>query len=612
MSFHLVVGTAGHIDHGKTSLVRALTGRNLDALPEEKERGITIALGFAPLDLGDGQRVGLVDVPGHERLVRTMIAGATGIDAVMLCVSAVDGTMPQTREHLDILELLGVPAGALVITMADLVDEEMLELAMEDARDAVAGTFLEGAPVIATSAEDGRGLDELRALLASWSPRPRDERGPFRLPVDRAFSRAGFGTVVTGTSWSGTLDDGATVQLLPGDATARVRGIELHGDRADRAEPGRRTALNLGGVDVEQVPRGTVVAHGPVPCPHMLDVSYRHLAGAPPLRDGDPVRVLLGTAERIGRIALADVRLELPGGAQAFAQLRVDAPLPCLPGDRFVLRRTSPLETLGGGVVVDPWAPKLRRKHREAAGKELARLEGGDPSVWLERAGELGLDPADWARRAPGAEAIVLGGRCFAPRVVARLKGHLLEALATFHTEQPLALGAPRRELHAGRLGHLPDKVFDGLLARVAGTGAAVMDGAKVRAAGFEVLLSPAMQALYDAVLATVSAAGVAGQRPKDVHAAHPEPEVAALLRLLERRDQVLSVDKVGWVTPAAVEALRGQLRAYFEEADALSTGAFKEATGLTRRAAIPWLEWLDGRKWTVREGDVRRAGPLL
>ncbi len=612
MDYGLVIGTAGHIDHGKTTLVRALTGTHLDTLPEEQERGITIALGFAPLTLPDGRTVGFVDVPGHERLVRTMIAGATGIDAVLLCVSAVDGAMPQTREHLAILELLGVPAGAVVVTMADLVDEEMLELAVEDARDAVAGTFLEGAPVLATSATEGQGLDALRTYLQALSPRPRRRDGPFRLPVDRTFSRPGFGTVATGTSWSGTLSDGATVQLLPSDRTARVRGIEVHGEAVEVAEPGRRTALNLAGVDTSEVPRGTVVATEGVPCPHMLDVAYRHLAGAPVLHDGDGVRVLLGTAERIGRIVLADVRSELPGGGRAYAQLRVDAPLPCLPGDRFILRRTSPVETLGGGEVLDPWAPKLHRKRREEAGKELAKLASGDVGVWLVRAGEAGLAPADWAARAPGVDAAQLGGRCFAPTVVARLCGALLEALAAFHAAQPLALGAHRRELHRGRLAHLPERVFDAVLARLASQGAVEVDGALVRASGFAVALEPGQQALADAVVASIERAGLEGLRPKELHTAHPEPEVAALLRVLEAAGRIVSVDKVGWVVPDTITRLRSLVAGHFASSAALSTGAFKDLTSLTRRAAIPWLEWLDARGWTRREGDERVRGPRL
>ncbi|MCA9569222.1 MAG: selenocysteine-specific translation elongation factor, partial [Myxococcales bacterium] len=301
----LVVGTAGHIDHGKTSLVKMLTGRDLDTLPEEQERGITIALGFAPLDLPDGRRAALVDVPGHERLVRTMVAGATGLDAVMLVVSAVDGVMPQTREHLAILQLLGVRRGIVVVSMADLVDEELLELAMADVEDVVAGTFLEGCPIVPTSAPQGRGKDEVLGLLAGFTESQADPEGPFRLPVDRAFSRPGFGTVVTGTSWSGTLADGATVDLLPSSRQARVRGIQVQGQSTQAAPPRARVALNLAGTEVADVPRGTVVAHGHVPCPHMVDAVYEHLASSPPLDDGAPVRVLLGTSEVLGRIHMA-------------------------------------------------------------------------------------------------------------------------------------------------------------------------------------------------------------------------------------------------------------------------------------------------------------------
>lgn len=612
MDYGLVIGTAGHIDHGKTTLVRALTGTDLDTLPEEQERGITIALGFAPLTLTDGRLAGFVDVPGHERLVRTMIAGATGIDAVILCVSAVDGAMPQTREHLAILELLGVPAGAVVVTMADLVDEEMLELAVEDVKDAVAGTFLDGAPVIATSSVTGQGLDALRDHLATLAPRPRRREGPFRLPVDRAFSRPGFGTVVTGTTWSGTLRDGAIVTLLPGSDTARVRGIEVHGASVDEALPGRRTALNLAGIETAQVPRGTVVATEGVPCASMIDVAYRHLDDAPPLADGASVRVLVGTAERIGRVVLADVRPELPAGARGFLQLRLDAPMPCLPGDRFVLRRTSPVTTLGGGEILDPWAPKLRSRHREEAARELARLQGGDLRVWLQRAGEEGLDPKDWARRAPGVDAVVLGGRAFGAPVVARLSGLLLDAVARFHLDQPLALGAQRRELHRGRLAHLDERVFDALLARLAEQGGLVVDGAMVRAPGFAVALDPAQAALAERVVGSIAGAGLDGLRPKALHEAHPEPEVAALLRVLDAGGRIRSIDKVGWVVPEAIEGLRAHVVTHFEGNDELATGAFKDLTGLTRRAAIPWLEWLDAQGWTRRDGDVRRAGPRL
>ena len=609
MAFGLVVGTAGHIDHGKTTLVRALTGHDLDALPEEKDRGITIALGFAPWDIG-GQRVGIVDVPGHERLVRTMIAGVAGIDAVLLCVSAVDGAMPQTREHLAILQLLGVQTGALVITMADLVDdEEMLELAVEDVKDTVAGTFLDGAPVVVTSAVDGRGLDALADVVGGFQARERPVDAPFRLPVDRAFQRTGFGTVVTGTTWGGRLADGDAVQLLPGEGTARVRGIEVHEATVGEALPGRRTALNLAGIGVEDVPRGTVAAVGPVPCPQILDVRYRHLDGLAPIDDRAQVRVLLGTAERLGRIHLAEA---LEGGDSSFAQLRLDAPLPCLPGDRFVIRRPSPAETLGGGEVLDPWAPKLRSKAREAWGTQLRRLERGHRDVLLERAGEVGLSQAEWADRGGGDEPLWLGGRAYAKAIVARLKGVLLEAMAAFHEANPLSLGANRGELRRGRLGHLPDKVFDDLVGRLAVKGQLELDGTLMRAVGFAVAPDPEQAALQERILASIAASRFEGLRPRDVHSAHPEPEVLALLRLLERDGRIVDVDKVGWVDVDRVDGMRAGLAEHFGAEETLSTGAFKERFELTRRTAIPWLEWLDAQKWTQREGDVRRRGPKL
>ncbi len=610
MAFGLVVGTAGHIDHGKTTLVRALTGHDLDALPEEKDRGITIALGFAPWDLGD-QRVGVVDVPGHERLVRTMIAGVAGIDAVLLCVSALDGAMPQTREHLAILQLLGVQAGALVITMADLVDdEEMLELAVEDVKDTVKGTFLDGAPVVVTSAINGRGLDALAAVVGSFQPRDRPLDAPFRMPVDRAFQRTGFGTVVTGTTWGGRLADGDVVQLLPGGGTARVRGIEVHGATVEEALPGRRTALNLAGVGVHDVPRGTVAAIGPVPCPQIIDVRYRHLGGLAPLHDRSPVRVLLGTAERLGRMVFATDAME--GGDTGFAQLRLEAPMPCLPGDRFVIRRPSPAETLGGGEVLDPWAPKLRVKAREVWSEQLRRLERGQRDVLLERAGEEGLSADGWTQRGVGDEPVWLGGRAFAKAVVARLKGVLLEAMAAFHEANPLSLGATRGELRRGRLGHLADRVFEELVARLADKGQLQVDGTLIRANGFAVAPNAAQAALQERVFASIAAARFEGQRPKDVHGAHPEPEVLALLRLLERDARITDIDKVGWVANDQVQALREGLVEHFGVEETLSTAAFKERFGLTRRTAIPWLEWLDGQKWTQRDGDVRRRGPRL
>ncbi len=602
----LVVGTAGHIDHGKTSLVRSLTGVDLDTLPEERERGITISLGFTHLELADGRRVGFVDVPGHERLVRTMVAGATGLDAVLLCVSAVEGAMPQTREHLAILDLLGVRRGLVALTMADLVDAELLELAVEDVRDLVRGTFLEGSPVVPFSSVTGQGRQELLDALGALPDTDRAAEGPFRLPVDRVFVRPGFGTVVTGTAWSGELRDGATVRLLPDGGEARVRGIEVHGERRDAAVAGRRTALNLAGLsDVE---RGAVVVSGEVPCPSVVDVRYRALADAPELEDGESVRVLHGTTERGARLWLAQEGDTVPPGFDGWLQLRLDRPLPCLAGDRLVVRRASPARTLGGGRIVDPFAPKIRRRDRPEHAAGLDRLDRGDARVHLERAGEAGLGKAELVERGVDpAGAVQLGDRWFAREVVDRLADHLVASLRAWHAELPLARGAPRRDLRRGRLAHLGDRAFDALLDEVLRRGEVELDGPLARIRGFVVRLDPDQAALQARVAAAIEGSGLEGRTDRAL--AELGPEAWSLVRLLEAEGRVEEVSQLGWIARARLAELEASVRGWFAGHGELSPADFKDLTGLTRKAAIPLLEWLDRRRITRRSGDVRIPG---
>lgn len=602
-----VVGTSGHIDHGKTSLVRALTGVDLDTLPEEQERGITIALGFAPLDLPDGRRVAFVDVPGHERLVRTMISGATGLDAALLCVSAVDGVMPQTREHVAILDLLGVRDGAVVLTMADLVDDELLELARDDVEGAVKGTFLEGKPIVAWSAVTKQGRDEVIALLGGFAARPRPTEGPYRLPIDRIFSRPGFGTVVTGTGASGVLADGATARILPEGLSARVRGLQVHGESVPEARAGWRTAINLAAVEREGFERGSVLVVGDVPNASILDVRYRHLADAPPLPDGAGIRVLHGTTEREGHLHVGEGD-EIPPGFDGWAQLRLAAPLPCWPGDRFVIRRPSPAETLGGGQIVDPWAPRLRRRDAARWISELDRLAAGDRGVWLERVGEHGLEPAAWAARG-GGPGVEIGDRVFAVPVAARLEDALSGAVARFHADHPLQRGAGRRELHKERLGHLSERTFDALVERLVAAGEVEVEGPMLRAAGFRVRLDPAQQKLRDAIRAHVVSAVAEGVKTKDLYELFPDPQAPALVHLLEGEGEFQPVAQLGWVSKPVLDTVIGQVRAYFETNEQLTPAAFKDLTGLSRKSAIPLLEWLDKSKVTKRLGDVRVRG---
>lgn len=606
----LVIGTAGHIDHGKTSLVRALTGVDLDRLPEERERGITIALGFTHLSLPNGRNAALVDVPGHERLVRTMISGATGLDAALLCVSAVDGVMPQTREHLAILDLLGVQAGVVVLTMSDLVDEETLELAQLDVEELVEGTFLEGAPVCVTAAgPELRGIDDLRQTLANLEIHGREGAGPLRLPVDRAFVRAGFGTVVTGTLRSGRLEDGDEVELLPEGLRCRVRGVQVHGEPVAHATVGQRTAANLAGIERDDLHRGMVVCHpGVLPPCSILDAHLTTLAGAPPLQAESRVRLLVGTAEVLAVVtliateggALAPDQLE--EGSRAFIQLRTEAPIVAMPGDRFIARRESPVETLGGGVLLDPWARRVRRRDSAPAAAALRRLHAGDRAVFLERAGDLGLPPAQAGLRSvPESAAVVLAETWLHPTVVSRLEERLLAGLADAHAERPLSLGVSRRELHRPPLGHLPARLYDALVERLVDRGEIVIEGPRMRLPTFSVQLSPAQQARSQHLENTVRDAGLEGPKAGDLLKSDPE-----LIHLLTEAGALVRVaDKLLHREPLA--ALVETVRSWLTQNGEMGATDFKALTGLSRKHAIPLLEWLDSEKVTMRQGDTRR-----
>ncbi|MCP4809561.1 MAG: selenocysteine-specific translation elongation factor [Proteobacteria bacterium] len=594
-----VVGTAGHIDHGKTTLVRSLTGVDLDALPEERQRGITIALGFTPLTLPSGRIASFVDVPGHERLVRTMISGATGVDAVVLCVSAVEGVMPQTREHLAILKLLDVQHGLIALTMADLVDEDMIELATDDVRDAVEGSFLEDAPLIVTSAETRQGIDELIAAIDALPAVERSPDGPFRLPVDRTFVQKGFGSVVTGTTLSGSVSDGDDLVVLPQGDKVRVRGVQVHGEKRSQSRAGLRTALNLVGAGRDELPRGTVVASPDVPTTSILDARVHLLTDAPAIASGSRVRLLIGTAEVLAVAQVLDG--DLDPGTSHLVQLRTSEPVVALPRDRFVLRRESPLVTLGGGVVLDPWAPKVRNKTAASAAAQLERLEQGDATVFLERAGLAGLAKADAATR--GATGPMLGGRVFSPAAVDRLIRVVLADLDGLHAENPLVPGAPRRALYRGPAAALHAPGFDELIQTLASRDELVVDGPRVRRPDFAVVRTAAQEAQAATLFARIEAAGIEGLKREEACEGLADGE--ALLQLGLDADQA---DRVAGrlYGRGVLDRLIADVERVLDEEGDLSPGRFKELTGLARRGAIPLLEWLDARKVTRREGDTR------
>ena len=476
---HVIVGTAGHIDHGKSALVLALTGTDPDRWEEEKRRGITIDLGFAHLDLGEDLRIGFIDVPGHERFVKNMLAGVGGIDLVMLIVAGDESIKPQTREHFDICKLLGIRRGLIVITKSDLVDREVLDLVRLEVQEFVAGSFLADAPMLAVSARTGEGLDELKNELRRLSleapPKPTDL--PFRLPIDRSFVMKGFGAVVTGTLIAGTVEKEAEVEIFPLGKRARVRGIEVYNAPADRATAGQRTALNLAGIEARQITRGMVLAAPGLFQPTTsLDCTLNLLPSARPLKNHAPVHFHCGTAEMLARVVLLEGK-EMKPGATGFVQLRLSEPGLFVPGDRFIIRQFSPVTTIGGGGVLDN-APPKHRPGDPATLESLRVLEHGEPEARLEllaqRAGEAtpadlaartGWNPADVLRVAKSLanqKRLVLLGQPPSLLVHAahftRLAKLLLEQLEKFHAANPLVAGLPKEELRSklitGRAAH--------------------------------------------------------------------------------------------------------------------------------------------------------------
>ena len=619
----VVVGTAGHIDHGKTALVHALTGIDTDRLPVEKKRGITTELGFAHLPL-DGRTVAVVDVPGHERFVKSMVAGATGLDLVMLVIAADEGVMPQTREHLDICQLLGVQGGIVVLAKRDLVDDEWLAMVEGEVRAALAGTFLAAAPIVPVSARTGAGLDDLRAALAARIAAlpPRAAGGVFRLPIDRVFTIKGFGTVVTGTIASGAVRAGDELVVLPRGLPTRARGLEIHGGATDAAPAGARCAVNLAGVAVDDVARGDVLAHpGAIAPSHILDVRFQYIAAAPhPLPARSRVLLHHGTAQVIAILELADA--PLPPGGVSVGQLRVDqaTPLAALPGDRVLVRGFVPLAhhgtTIGGGELLRVHGARMRKGQAPAAalvGASLVERVGFE----VRAAAAAGLDLAALARRtgqppealAPALDTLVAAGDLVATgdawlhaAVVADLEGR---ALAALDAAPDRALG--KETLRGALPGALPARAFDAIVDGLIRRGAAAVDGEQVRRE--KRAPAAALSPLEAELLDRFRAWAVEPPRPKEVSAAtgRPEPQVkAALDRLLAAR-ALTKIKPDLYLATDVVASLRDRLIAHLDAHGQITPQQWKELTGASRKYAIPLAEHFDAEKITLRVGDLRR-----
>jgi selenocysteine-specific elongation factor len=617
---HVIVGTAGHIDHGKSALVQALTGTDPDRWEEEKRRGITIDLGFAHLDL-EGLRLGFVDVPGHERFVRNMLAGAGGIDLVALVIAADESIKPQTREHFDICRLLGIQRGLAVLTKADLVEPDVLELVRLETEEFLAGSFLEGAPIVAASARTGEGLDELRAALqeAAAEVPGKDSSHHFRLPVDRAFTMKGFGTVITGTLVSGSVGKDEEVEVFPSQQRLRVRGLQVHGQSVERALAGQRTAVNLAGGGTDNLERGMVLARPGLFAPtDRADVLLTLLPSARPLKHGARVHFHQGTAEILTEVRLLD-RDKLEPDGEAYAQLRLAAPTLLLPGDRFIIRQFSPVITIGGGRVLSAQRRRWRRKDAKALA-HLGTLAGGNRTkiveamVEREARGVL-TEPQIVARTGWRAEELreVVAALVRAKKLRQLSDGPLavasaartedlatktVAALDAFHKKEPLLEGIPKEELKERLFGRVDDALFAVVLRELTRGGKVEVAGDKVKRAGRSVTLSREEEEARQVIEATKDVLAKVGVDAK---------RAQKIVQILLREGALVKVTEGLLFHRQALNELPPMLRDYKnQKGEELSVPAFKELTGVTRKYAIPLLEYLDRQRATRRAGDQR------
>jgi len=632
----IVIGTAGHIDHGKSALVRALTGTDPDRLKEEQARGITIDLGFAHLEAG-GLNLAFVDVPGHERFVKNMLAGAGGIDLVMLIVAADESVMPQTREHFQICRLLQVPAGIIVLTKADIADADMLEVARIETRELVAGSFLAGAPVVAVSSRTGEGLDALRRALTSAASavRERDRGGPTRLPIDRVFSVKGFGTVVTGTLVSGCIRQDDELLVLPRDLRVKVRGLQVHGRQAGAADAGHRVAANLGGIDLADLARGdTLSAPSALESTRRADAVVELLPDTRALKHGARVRFHNGTTEVLARVAVASSRdgsgtaAEIAPGGSAYVRIRFEAPTVLTRGDRFIVRAYSPSVTIGGGVVLDPLPVRaaIRNAAALARYRRLDSPDGETPAsdsavlAFMDDSGAAGLPRGALISRGglsqAGADATVtrlvglgrasrVGELLVSPAVLRDLSDRLMTALTAHHASQPLSDGMSREEARERLFGRAAPAVFDHVVGELVAAKRIVARD-RLAVAGHQVSLSPEEARARAAIEQAFRDGGLAPPAESALAAAANVSAAVAdkITALLVRQKTLVKVDALLFHAEALaglkadVQALKGSAR--------VDVSAFKERYGISRKYAIPLLEYLDRERITRRVGDSR------
>jgi selenocysteine-specific elongation factor len=633
----LILGTAGHVDHGKTSLVRALTGIDTDRLKEEKERGITIELGFAYLDLPCGHRLGIVDVPGHEKFVRNMVAGAAGMDLVAFIIAADEGIMPQTREHFEICQLLGIRDGLIVLTKKDMVSEEWLEMVQDDVRDFFKGSFLAEVPIIAVSSVTGEGVDQVRTVLDEKIKKTvfHEEHGPFRLAVDRVFSMKGFGTVVTGSSMSGRVAVGEELEFYPAGVIAKIRGIQVHSKDVDLVEAGHRTAINLQGIDKEQINRGDMAATpDSLVNSTLLDADFHYLASNPAkLKNRSQVRVHVGTREIAGRLVFLETD-EVQPGENAAVQLLLLEPAAVWPGDRYVVRSYSPVRTIGGGIIRNNAPPKRKRstlQDRENNHRIFALYaEGTDHErllLFLREAGQAGLTQKQLSTRlgvfgnrlkkllqlpVSSGQIVVVDSerqRLVAAPVVEELTAAILAVLSRYHQDNPLKTGLAREELRSGFKPPVDPKLFQHSLDTLLKKKEIVQEQAEVRLPGFTVTLQVDEQELQNRILDLYQLGGLTPpilSETLEKLKAFPEKQIMQVFSLLLQDKKLVKISETLYFAPQSLERLAADLTSYIQKEGEIDAPRFKDLTGLTRKFSIPLLEYFDRIKLTIRIGDKR------
>ncbi len=635
---NVIIGTAGHIDHGKTALIKALTGVDADRLPEEKRRGITVDLGFAEMMIGD-VHCGFVDVPGHERFVKNMLAGASGIDLVMLVIASDESVMPQTREHFDICRLLGINAGIVVLTKADLVDSETFEIAKLDAAELVSGSFLEHAPMVSVSSRNGDGIEQLKGVIqqiATSLPTRRD-RLVTRFPIDRSFSMKGFGAVVTGTLASGEIEEGSELELLPDKIKVRVRGLQTHGHAVTKAAAGQRVAVNLAGIDHSKIVRGmTLVPTATLQPTQMIDAEIEVLPDASkPLRSRQRVRVHIGTKEALARVQILNDTGEIAQGAKDFAQVRLETPVLAVPGERFIIRSYSPQTTIAGGNVIDAVAEKHRCKENKTVRNRLSDLLSASDDVnkkvrlLVNAAGTSGLRFAEiQARTAIKNEMLTVAieanlasdtiveanGRYLSHNDFKRLSASVEKVIGEFHAREPLAKGIVREALREKLFAFLPVEIFQAVIDSLQAAKRISLEKETVRLGSYQQNLSPEETAFSEKILSKYQTAGLEVPKLEEALAESlagtklQMPQARKLFQILLDSGEIVKVTDEFYFAKKAIDGLANVLRKFADGTSdrLIDVPKFKDIAGISRKYAIPLLEYFDREHITSRAGEKR------